>query len=435
MNENLSKKYKIVILTNMMAFEPSYSLTGIVIDHYNVLRKYGHDVRLVVNERYNPKKNPDLVCYPGLKFTHLIDYQDEKLSEEHIKMMPETVEMMKKALTWEDGSQAEIIMSHDIIFQGWFENYRQAIQQVSPSFPNTRWLHWVHSVPNGNRITWKIIAKNHKLIYPNMIDALHCAEQFKGTLDDVRVIHHIKDIRVFGNFSDLTRRMCDKFDLLEADIMQTYPMGSDRFKAKGLPHVIKIFENFKKMGKVVRLVICNSWGNVVSYRQQCLAIQKKSSLDEKELVFVSQFDQYEDPKTNELRGKWELGVPARVVRELQMISNLFIFPTREESFGLVLPEAAIMGGSLLVLNKSLDMMKEVSGLNALFWRFGSFDNTHKMEDPNFYYGEIAKVIVGKMNLELGIRAKTFMKKTYNSDAIYKNEIEPLLYESKLWGEN
>jgi len=287
-------------------------------------------------------------------------------------------------------------------------------------------------VPNGNRVTWKVIAKNHKLIYPNMTDALHCAEQFKGNLDDVRVIHHIKDIRVFGNLSDLTKRMCGKFDLLDADIMQTYPMGSDRFKAKGLHHVIKIFEHFKKMGKVVRLVICNQWGNVVSYRQQCLAIQKKSSLDEKELVFVSQFDQYTDPKTNELRGKWELGVPARVVRELQMLSNLFIFPTREESFGLVLPEAAVMGGSLLVLNKSLDMMKEVSGLNALFWPFGSFDNTHKMEDPNFYYGEIAKVIVGKMNLELGIRAKTFMKKTYNADAIYLNEIEPLLSESALW---
>lgn len=423
-------KYKIAILTNFMDFNPGYSLTGIVCDHYNILRKYGHDVRLVVNERYNAKKNPDLEGFPGLKFMHLKDYTTDHLEERHSKDLPATVDMLKKALTWPDNSHVDFVLTHDLVFQGWFLPYLWAIRAVNNDFPKTKWMHWIHSVPTGRRNYWKVIGKNHKLIYPNMTDSLRCAEEFHGVLDDIRVIHHIKDIRVFGNFCELSRRMIDKWNLLEADIMQTYPMSSDRFNAKGLNHVIKIFENFKKLGKCVKLVICNQWGNVERYRQQCRAIQANTTLTDNELFFTSQFDDYE--VEDQIRGKWELGVPARVVKELQTISNLFIFPTREESFGLVLPEAALMGGQLLVLNDSLSMMKEISGLNALFFGFGSFHINHEIKTPDQYYSDVAKIIIGKMNQELSIRAKTFMKKHYNADYIYKKEIEPLLAEALYW---
>ena len=425
---------KIAILTNFMDFSPGYSLTGIVIDHFNVLKKYGHDVHLVVNEKYNPAKNPDLDTFSGLKFMHLKDYMTDSIDEVHMKDLPAAIELMKQSLTWPDGSHADFAMTHDLVFQGWFLPYLWAIRAVSPEFPKLKWLHWVHSVPTGRRPYWKVIGKNHKIIYPNMTDALRSAEEFQGSIDDVRVIHHIKDIRVFGNFCDLSKRMIDKWNLLEADIMQTYPMSSDRFNAKGLQHVIKIFENFKKMGKCVKLVICNQWGNVDQYRNQCRAIQANSTLDETELFFTSQFDSYTDPRDGDkLKGKWELGVPARVVKELQTISNLFIFPTREESFGLVLPEAALMGGQLLVLNESLSMMREISGLNALFFGFGSFSINHEIKAPDVYYKDIAQIIIGKMNQELSIRSKTFMKKMYNADHIYKTEMEPLFAESLYWG--
>jgi len=426
-------KYKIAILTNFMDFNSGYSLTGIVVDHYNLLKKYGHDVRLVVNSKYNEAKNPELETFPGLLFMHLTDYQNDQLEEIHAKLIPETVELMKKAITWPDGSTADFVLTHDLVFQGWFLPYLHAIREVNPQVPGVKWLHWVHSVPTGRKPYWKIIGKNHKLIYPNMTDALRCAEEFRGTLDDVRVIHHIKDIRVFGNFCDLTCRMIDQWNLLDADIMQTYPMSSDRFNAKGLQHVIKIFENFKAKGKEVRLVVCNQWGNVDRYRKQCKAVQAASNLSEKELFFTTQFDLFNDPRDgNKEKGKWELGVPARVVKELQTISNLFIFPTREETFGLVLPEAAIMGGQFLVLNESLAMMREVSGLNALFFGFGSFCINHEIKEPKEYYNTLANIIIGKMNQELAIRAKTFMKKTYNADHIYKAEMEPLFAEAMYW---
>lgn len=424
-------RYKIAILSNLMDISPGYSLTGIITDQYKMLCKYQHDVRLVVNERWKTDKNPDYEVFKGLKFMHLKDYYQDVLEEPHIADLPATIELMKEALTWPDGTMADFVLTHDLVFQGWFLPYLHAIRAVDPEFPQLKWLHWIHSVPTGRRPYWKIIGKNHKLIYPNMTDALRCAEEFRGQLDDVRVIHHVKDPRVFGNFSDLTCRMVDRWDLLSADIMQTYPMSSDRFNAKGLQHVIKIFENFKNMGKSVRLVVANQWGNVLKYREQCRDIQKNSTLTGNELCFTSQFDMYKDAKADEDRGKWELGVPARTVQELQAISNIFIFPTREESFGLVLPEAALQG-QLLVLNDSLSMMKEVSGLNALFFSFGSFAINHTIENPDQYYRDIALVIIGKMDRELGIRAKTFMKKMYNADSIYKTEIEPLLAESRYW---
>ena len=422
------KKERICIVTNFMEFNPRYSLTGIVKDHIKVLKKYNHDVGLIVNERYHGEQFPEVTMHKILPFAHLKDYQSAKeLTEDHKQTVEKTAEALKKVFTEtdQDGIYYEFAFCHDLNFQGWFLPYKFGIEKASPELPHVKWFHWIHSIPSGLKDFWSIPNKKHKIIYPNETDRIRAAEQFRGDTNDVRVIHHIKDLRTFMNFDPITNRMIDTYDLMSANIIQVYPASGDRLQAKGLDHVIKIFGKLKKQGESVRLIVLNQWCNVDRHRktaESLCTLGKSQGLEpDKELIFSSRF---EVPKH-------ELGVDLRIVRELFSLSNLFIFPTREEAFGLVLPEAALSGGVLLVLNRSLQMQMEVSGLNALFFNFGSF--THQFNAPGEkYYDDIASIIRGKMKQEYSLSAKTFMRKRYNMDSIYKYEIQPLIGEAKTW---
>ena len=247
-------------------------------------------------------------------------------------------------------------------------------------------------------------------------------EQFQGRVEDVIPIHHPKDIREFAEFSEPTNRFIDEYDLMSADVIQIYPASVDRLHAKGIEYLLRTFGAMKKFfNKQVRLVICNQWCNVDKHRktvESYIAQGKEMGLEpDKDLIFTSRFEVPD----------WELGLPAKMVAELMMLGNLFMFPTREESFGLVLPEASLMGGALVVANASLDMMREVTGHAAgMYWDFGSFHRDWDCDNPEEYFRGVAQIILGKLKSESAVNLKTHFRQRLNIDAIYKNELEPAM---------
>jgi glycosyltransferase involved in cell wall biosynthesis len=422
------KKAKICIVTNFMEFNPRYSLTGIVKDHIQALTKNGHKVGLLVNEKYRDQDFEGVEMLKVLPFAHLKDYHNANdLTDDHKVTIDKTEQVLKKVFTDtdEDGDVYELAFCHDINFQGWFLPYKIGLEKASFQLPHVRWLHWVHSIPSGMREYWAIPSKKHKIIFPNETDRLRVAEQFRGEVDDIRIIHHVKDMRTFMGFDEIVCRMIDHYDLMSASVIQVYPASVDRLQAKGVDHVMKIFANLKKQGEDVRLIILNQWCNIDKHRntveQYCQTAKGLGLEPDKEVIFSSRF---EPPR-------FETGVDANIVKDLFSLSNLFIFPTREEAFGLVLPEAALSGGVLLVLNRSLQMQSEVAGLNAVYFDFGSF--THNFAIPgDKYYEDIATIVRGRMRQEYSLMAKTFMRRMYNMDRIYKEEMLPIIGESRNW---
>jgi glycosyltransferase involved in cell wall biosynthesis len=212
---------------------------------------------------------------------------------------------------------------------------------------------------------------------------------------------------------------------MQADIVQVLPASVDRLEAKRVREVLYILSFLKKMRKSVCLVVANQWATgtqqkqcVDSYRNFATSVGLQNGVD---FVF-----------TSDLKKEYEVGISKRILRELFQCSNLFIFPTREETFGLVVPEAALSGGVLSVLNKSLGMQKEVDGNNSLYFDFGSYNHEFKIENEESYFCDIAKIILGRMNQSESIKAKTFARQTYNWDNLYLKEYAPLFAESKLW---
>jgi hypothetical protein len=264
----------------------------------------------------------------------------------------------------------------------------------------------------------------HKIVYPNKTDIRRVAEQFKTETEQIRVIPHPKDLRSWMDFGPLTCQFLDDYPgVMQADIVQIYPCSTDRLSAKRLDTVILTFANMKKMGWTVSLVVANQWAtgrqrkeDVAKYRK----LASRNGLTSEEVAITSEWQ----------NGKWAQGIPKEVLRELFMCSNLFLFPTREETFGLVLPEAVLSGGVLPVLNKSLQMMMEVSGMNADFIDFGAFNAAVPAQDG--FERAVALAIIGRLTRNESIMCKTYMRQRYNWDNLYQKFYRPIFAESVNW---
>lgn len=421
---------RIAILTNFREFNPGYSLTGIVSDQCHMLAEYDHPVTLFVSERFSEKTHP----FPGIEGVtikkvipdgDLVDYRTRAdISTDHEALRDRIVDVLREELIGID-----FAITHDWIFTGWNLPYALAIMKTSPLTEKwLRWGHWIHSIPSPMLDWWNIreYGKGQRIIFPNMSERTRVAEQYRGHLNHVRVIPHIKDMRTFMDFDPETISFIKEYPaVMQADIVQIYPASTDRLQAKKLREVIIIFAILKKMGFKVCLVCANQWAtgrqpkqNIEDYKK----IARRNDLKcGEEFVF-----------TSEWKEKYVNGLPRRILRELLHCANLFIFPTQEESFGLVAPEVALAGGSLLVLNKSLRMMMEVNGMTGLYVDFGSYEYAFAPPNERDYLTGVAYLIVGRMRENESINSKTFHRQRYNWNNLYERFYGPMLSECVTW---
>ena len=417
---------KIGIFTTFQEFQPGYSLTGIVKDQVEMLAHYNHEVHLFVNERYHGEDFPGNVqLRKEIPFTHLKDYHSvNDMSDEHKIIRDETANRIVKILGEE---QFDVAFTHDFVFIGWNMPYGEACKIAGRKLPNVVWMHWIHSIPSGGPRDWWNIGEygsNHKLIYPNETDRLRVAEHYKGQIHDVRVVPHIKDIRTWFDFCDDTRRLIDKYPgILSADYVQILPASVDRLTAKRVRYVMQIFAEIKAHGRSVFLLIANQWATEKKQKEDTNQFREfaimKGLIDQQDFAFTSDF---ESPK-------FDVGIPQRMIRELFLCSNLFIFPTREESFGLVVPEAGL-SGVYMVLNKSLHQQIEITRSNCLYFDFGSFSHDVKIEDPDKFFRDVAFIIIGRMKENESLKIKTFCRQQYNYDNLYRRYYLPVIQELK-----
>lgn len=418
----------IAILTNFQDFNPGYSLTGIVEDQITMLLRHGHKVHLFVCENYNDEYDnfaDGCELHRTVPFGHLTDYKSEKdITPEHVALSEKVRDVLLLELK---KCQIEVVFTHDWVFTGWNLPYAKGIKLAGFAMPQVRWCHWVHSVPSQLFDWWKIkeYGHGHKIIFPNGTDAIRVAEAFQGELEDVRIVPHIKDPRSWYEFDSETCRFIDDHPkVMQADCVQVYPASTDRLSAKRVDVILRMFAEIKKRGLTVCLVIANQWATGREEQQPLKPFYNQAAKHglekDQEFIFTSEWDP----------DRYGTGIPRKMLRELQLLQNLFIYPTREESFGLVGPEAAL-GSPFMVLNRNLDMMSEVFGNNGLYFDFGSFHNNFEPPHKD-YYRDLAIIVLGRMYNNETIRTSTFCRKAYNYDALYIHVYEPLLMESKLW---
>lgn len=413
------------ILTTFYDFSNSYSLTSVVEAQLTALVKNGYKTVLFVHDNF---KDDDKVPQ-GVEIRKivprflLVDYSGcQDPSPDLFDQANKTYAVLKEHI-----QDIDIIIEHDLIFQGWFLPYCLAIHKLAEE-TQIKWLHWIHSNPSSqpanvhkvHEARFKL-PKNSKLVYLNNQYLLHIAEAYHTFPKDVRIVYNPLDPRLFWNLHPLVKDLIDKYDLLSADFIQVYPVSSTRMvDGKQIHVLIELFAKLKEQGKKVKLIVCNAHANDKREKQviaEVISFASQKGLNQTELIFSSL----------ENAPLYELGVPREVVANLFLLANLFIFPSISENCSLVLLEA-MLNKCLLVLNESVPPMKEFGKENALYFKFGGIMENVTYNDREKWLADVAKIIIAEFTNNRTLKANQDIRQHYSYDHIFKTQIEPLFHE-------
>jgi hypothetical protein len=426
---------KICIMTNLCDFNRGYSLTSIIADQCKMLHTYGHEVVLFVNDNFRDTYPvpPDVEIRKVMPNVALIDYNsEEELTEQHRKYVDEKL----KPVLLEHLKEFQICLTHDLCFTGWNLLYALGLKETADQTRHCLFLHWIHSVPRSYQKDWWDIGKygnNHKIVSPSKTNALLLSERFRGLLDDVVVIPHIKDLRTWFDFGEDTEAFIREHPgMMWDDVVMVYPASSDRMKSKQCHIHIMTAAACKRRCITCTLVFANQWATETINRQvrereditKLKEICKEMNLTYSpeggqhcDVIFTSDFE----------HPKYDHGIPKKMLCELMCCANLFMFPTIEEAWGLVGPEAALCG-NYIVLNRDLDVLSEVFQDEGLYYGFGSSYRHLNIESGQElkYTDDIAASILHNMFKENLVKTRTITRQLYNYDRIYQRYYEPLI---------
>lgn len=425
MQDEMGKKKKVGIMTTFYEFSTSYSLCSVVESQLKALVKYGYETVLFVHDNFkDDEKVPEGVEIRKIvpRFL-LVDYSA------HQEVSPDLDSQANEAYLAlkEHCKDIDIILEHDLIFQAWFLPYCMAIHRYAEE-STIKWFHWIHSNPSmkpeGVKFphTLRYTLPNHsKLVYLNNYYQIRAAEAYNAFPKDVRIVYNPLDPRIFLNLDPLVESLINKYDILSTDYLQIYPVSTPRMlSGKQLHIIIEIMSRLKKQGKKVAIIVCNAHANDKREKQligETIAQASLLGITRNELIFTSLEDE----------PKYEHGVDRNIVSQLFQLSNLFIFPSTSENCSLILLEA-MLSKCLLILNENVHPMREFAKENALYFKFGSTEDTINYQDRQKYMDDVAKVIVSEMNTNRALKASNDIKKHYSFDYIFRTQIEPLFLE-------
>jgi len=412
-------KKLIGIFTTFADMQPSYSLCSVVLDQLHMLVKYNYKPVLFVLPNFKDeglvpkgvevrKVVPQLILEPYKELSYPDHWKED---------VQKVKDMCEKNL-----QDIDILICHDIFFIDTYLPYNIGLREAKIK---CNFLAWTHSAPstrpeltdNPHANRFHPIPRG-KLVYLNHDKALKLAEMYGCWLKDVRTVHNSRDPRTFWGLSNFTIQLIDKYSILDADIISTYPLSTPRMLGAGkrLEVVIKLHSKLKELGYKTRLIVPNAHANAQRDQTAIANTQvfaQEQGLESGDLIFTSQEDE-----------KYLQGVPGHIVSELFRLSNIFIFPTTSENSSLVLAEA-MCSGNLLVLNSKVGTLREHAGEKALYF---DFDYRDKKEENENYYLDLAKIIASEFEQDRALQAKKRVFQKQNYDYVFTKLIEPLFYE-------
>jgi len=339
----------------------------------------------------------------------------------------------------ENLKDVDVVLTHDLIYQpeSLKLNFacRQAIKE-DDHVSKIRWLHWVHSATGPGTlgkelqqsdVYYDIISQkfpNSFVIFPNAYSIPRVARDFGYEENEVKVVPHSTNLPGFCGWDPLVIKLVMEKNMLSADAIAVYPIRLDR--GKQVEVVIKIMAQLKKLDYVVRVIIPDfhsTGGDKVTYREDLKKIALDWGLNDFDLTFTSEFHE-----------SWKTSVPHKVIHDLFELSNVFILPSKSETYSLIAQEAALLG-NLLVLNHDFAPFRDIYGPNAVYKQFSSnigFDGldgeiTTTYGDEKGYYHDVAMRIKYELENNMVLAQQKRLRKERNPLSVFRQFLEPLLF--------
>ena len=418
---------KISILTTFANFDSAFSLCGVVKQQLIALLKYHYNPVLFVLDSFKDhNKVPE-----GVEVRNILPQLIlEPYGKQDLTNLTSDVGKAQRAME-ENMTDIDVCLTHDIIFINTYLPYNIAMRNaIDTKLGKIKWLHWMHSGPSFAKLDGSVwdnlytLPKNSHLVYMNYTDTIRAAEMYHVLPKDVRTIFNPMDIRELYSFNELTKEIIDENDLMNPDFLAIYPLSTTRMGSNGkqLEKAIRVMSCLKKRGHTIALVVPNAHANAEKEKQAIEAMYQyayERGMERRELIFTS----FHHPPTH------EHGVPHEVVRDLFLLSNIFIFPSVSENCPLVLLEA-MAAKNILVLNGSFPAFRDFGKEDAMYFGFGSLVESNRdfPDGEEKYYEDIATLIVSEYNQNKAIKAQTRIRKEFNVDYIFKRQLEPAILE-------
>lgn len=420
---------KVFILTNFNTYLKSYSPIIVVgMQLQMMLRNGNYEPVLIASEGWDP---PEGSIFSKVETLKLPPVNSSGEIDESFDRDVETLYESLKGFV-PDGS---VVLTHDLIFLPDYTKLNVAARKLAAENDTIRWIHTVHSAtgPNtliaersmyGEKYKEMLLSKfpNSVISYPNGHDIPRVARNFGYELYEVFEVPHATD--PVEGMHPLVKELYDKLDLGSKDVLSIYPIRMDRGKS---PHMLVHFMAGCKLdGMSSHVIFCDfqsTGDDKVVYREECKALAEELGVADR-VTFLSEFS----PTA-------VLEVDHKIILDLFTISNVFLLPSRSETYSLIAQEA-MMKGNLCILNYDFPAFRQIYGKNALYRQFdgaeiafdgfdGKTDTKHSDINEHFR-GNFAVPVRHWIQNHQVISGKTWVRTQRNPDAVFRNYLEPLL---------
>lgn len=435
---------KVAIFTTFDSYSEAYSLTRIASEQIKMLTRNGYKPVVIVQDSFEPKKAfalPDV----EIRRTPVVACHNEIKKDETFDADVDAIERsLDEAL-----KDIDIVLDHDVIYQNAALKYNFAARRVAKKYPKIKWLHWIHSATSPVTLDAlrpiftdayldlvKVPFPNSLYVFFNHYSIPRIAKDFGISEELVKVVHHPSDIgQVLGLTLDVAK-FADEKEIFKADAICVYPCRLDR--GKNVEAAIKTMASLKQFDLKPTMIVVDfhsTGGDKVTYRDDLKNIGIDYGLSEGELIFTSDYID-----------KWTVEVPYEDTQAIMRLANVFIMPSRSESYSLITQEAGI-NKCVIVLNFDFPPFRDIFGPNAIYRKYssnidvltglsGNTDTAYgpdrasdleRIEYERRYHVETAGMIAARLE-HPEMAFAIFLRKYRNLDYIFKHELEPLFFE-------
>lgn len=421
---------EVYILTNFSTFLRSFSPIIVVGEQLKMFQNAGYDVTLIVSDGWDPPGD-SIFGRTTTSFLSPVAYQDPPVINE---MFNEDVELIFNQLD-EVIPDGATVLTHDLIFLPDYTKHHLAARRLAQTKDKIRWINWVHSATGPNTLiqeremygeAYKQLLEskfpNSIIAYPNAQDIPRVARNFHYEEYEVIEVPHSTD--PVEGMHPIVQRLYAERHLGDAEVLMIYPIRFDRGKKPEM-HV-RLVAALKEIGMTAHVVYCDfqsTGGDKVVYKNEVKELAETLGVID-DITFLSEFDDM-----------CQLEVEHSLILDLFTLSNVFILPSRSETYSLIAQEA-MLKGNLCILNHDFPAFRQIYGKKALYRQFdgaeiafdgfdGKTDTAHT--DIDAYFRErLAIPIRGWIENDKLLSAKTWVRTQRNPDAVFRNYIEPLI---------
>jgi len=261
-----------------------------------------------------------------------------------------------------------VIITHDILFQTWFVTHNQAIRNIGKNHPEIKWIHWLHSGPSPrpSKLEYPHTLRfegmpNSIFVSPNDTMRRKFAEMYNVPLKTIKTVNHTISQERHFEMQPISIEMIEKHGLVDCDGLVVWPTRIDHPEGKGMFTAIHLVGQMNKFANI-KFLFLNSWSSDPRAKRNIKRMRaeaEKWGLPQEHLIFSSEWGP-----------EYENGVESEVVRDMLTVGDMFVFPSRTETFSLGMLEAAIHK-NMLILNEDLVVMKELAGDRADYMPAGA----------------------------------------------------------------